>query len=147
MGKKKNAAAQQVDAERERGIGDNGFLGPAGQEQLRSLETRIMALFEDRDAINEDIAEVFKEAGDSGFDKPTLRRVIRERRKQQKDAAGYAAAEELRTLYHATLYMPDTKFEPLNPGLADQRRQEDEFEASREELAKQAGREPVEDLV
>lgn len=140
MPKKKTAPAAQVDAERERGMGDNSVLGPAGQTQLREIEVKIMDLFAERDEINEEISEVFGAARDSGFDTKILRKVIRERRAQQKDPAGYAAAHELETLYHATLYMPDEPFVPLNPGLADQLKAEDEFEASEAELAKQAGR-------
>jgi len=148
---KKSAAAQQRDAEREReaGVGDNsGVLGIAGQEQLRSLEHRIMSLLEERDELNEDIAEVFKEAKDSGFDTKILRKAIARKRAMNKDAAGFAAAEELLTLYFATLYQPDLPgFVPLNPGLADQRKAEDDFEASQEELAAQAGRPQPEEVI
>ena len=123
MAKKKSAAAEQMDAERERGMGDN--ILPAGGEQLRGLEDRIMSLLDERDEISEDIKEVYAEVKEAGFNTSTLRQAIARRRKFLKDEMKFREAEDRLTLYYATLYEPDTPFEPLNPGLAEQRRAED----------------------
>ena len=81
-----------------------------------------MTLMDERDEVNTDISEVFKEAGDSGFVTKDLRKVIAKKRAMLKDAAAYRASEEMQTLYWATLYQPDLPFEPLNPGLAENRK-------------------------
>ena len=84
---KKSAASEQLDAERDRGMGDN--IGPAGAEHLRTFEARIMSLLDDRDAVNEDIAAVFQEVKDAGFETKIVRRVIRTKRAMDKDPAGF----------------------------------------------------------
>jgi uncharacterized protein (UPF0335 family) len=119
MGQRK-AASDQLDDERGK-AGDN-FLGPAGAEHLRALESRIMSLLDQRDEINADIKEVFAEAGDSGFHSPTLRKAIARKRAMDKDLEAFRAAEEQLDLYFSTLYQAELPgFEPLNPGLAENR--------------------------
>jgi uncharacterized protein (UPF0335 family) len=142
---KKSAAAAQRDAEQERGAGDN-VLGPAGQEQLRALQDRVMNLLDDRDDVNADISEVYAEAREGGFDVKTLRKAIAKRRAINKDPAAARAAEELLDLYFDALSGAPA-FEPLNPGLAEQRKEQDEFEASEAELAAQRGRPQPEDVI
>lgn len=83
-------------------IGDNSgeTLGKAGQDQLKSLAERINRLFDDRDALNEDVKEVFQEAKDAGFSTPALRKAIK---RMRADQAVLAAEEEMIDLYVATI--------------------------------------------
>jgi uncharacterized protein (UPF0335 family) len=104
---------------------DHNTLGADAAQQMRALEERIQNLFDERDRINEDVAEVFKEASDAGFHAPTLREAIMKKRKIEKDEAGFRAAEEQLDLYFATLYQMELPFEPQTPGLKEQREAED----------------------
>lgn len=47
---------------------------------LRGYADRVINLHTDRDTINVDIREVYKEAKDAGFDTTTLREIVREMR-------------------------------------------------------------------
>jgi uncharacterized protein (UPF0335 family) len=47
---------------------------------LRGYADRVINLHQDRDALNGDIREVYKEAKDAGFDTTTLREIVREMR-------------------------------------------------------------------
>jgi uncharacterized protein (UPF0335 family) len=47
---------------------------------LRGYADRVINLHADRDALNGDIREVYKEAKDAGFDTTTLREIVREMR-------------------------------------------------------------------
>lgn len=53
-------------------------------DHLKSFVERLERLMAERDALNADIAEVMDEAKGAGFDGPTLRAVVRERRKDQR---------------------------------------------------------------
>jgi uncharacterized protein (UPF0335 family) len=55
---------------------DGDHIGSA----LRSYSNRIESLHDDRDALNGDIREVYKEAKEAGFDTTILREIVRERR-------------------------------------------------------------------
>jgi uncharacterized protein (UPF0335 family) len=55
---------------------DGDHIGSA----LRSYSVRIESLHDDRDALNADIREVYKEAKEAGFDTTILREIVRERR-------------------------------------------------------------------
>lgn len=106
MAKRKTAPQQVLDDQPQATAGDNVF-GPAGQDQLRALTSRIMNLLDDRDAVNEDIREVFNEAKDSGFDTKVLRKAIAKKRAIEKDPAGYKSNEEMLDLYFATVHQVD----------------------------------------
>jgi uncharacterized protein (UPF0335 family) len=47
---------------------------------LRSYADRVVNMHEERDTLNGDIREVYKEAKDAGFDTTTLREIVRELR-------------------------------------------------------------------
>ena len=64
--------------------------------RLHSFVQRIEKLNEEKANLTADIGEVFKEAHGEGYDKPTLRALIRERK---MDAADRAEREELLRLY------------------------------------------------
>ena len=72
--------------------------GPSGiaVDQLRSVIERIERLEEEKQAIAEDIKEVYAEAKANGFDTKTLRTVIRIRK---QDTAERQEAEALLDLY------------------------------------------------
>lgn len=53
--------------------------------ELRALVARLETLEDEKRAVGEQIKEVMTEAKSSGYDAPTLRRVLRERRKQARD--------------------------------------------------------------
>ncbi|MBK8246222.1 MAG: DUF2312 domain-containing protein [Gemmatimonadetes bacterium] len=69
--------------------------------QVASLVERIERLNADKAAINEDIAEVYKEARGEGYDVPTLKRVIQRRAKSEADL--HEADELLRVYEDAIL--------------------------------------------
>jgi uncharacterized protein (UPF0335 family) len=64
---------------------------------LRGYVDRICNLHIDRDALNGDIREVYKEAKDAGFDTTTLREIVRELRMEpDARAARYDLLDEYR---------------------------------------------------
>lgn len=75
-----------------------------GADQLRSLVERIERLEEEKAATNADIKEVYGEAKSNGFDTKTLRRLIRERK---KDRAEREEEQALLEIYMAALGMLD----------------------------------------
>ena len=79
-------------------VGDNHISGG----RLRSFIDRIEKLEEDKQAIQQDLKEVYSEAKDVGYDTPTIRKIIRERRiDSQKRREQY----ELFELYAGALGM------------------------------------------
>jgi uncharacterized protein (UPF0335 family) len=66
------------------------------RDQLRSIVERIERLEEERQALSDDIKEVYAEAKANGFDTKTLRTVIRIRK---QDTAERQEAEALLDLY------------------------------------------------
>jgi uncharacterized protein (UPF0335 family) len=78
--------------------------GPSGiaVDQLRSIIERIERLEEEKQAIAEDIKEVYAEAKANGYDTKTLRAVVRIRK---QDTAERQEAEALLDLYLAALGM------------------------------------------
>ena len=65
-------------------IGDNsGMLSSDGAAQVKALAVRIISLLDDRDEVNEDIREVFKEAKEAGLDSKIMRKAVAEERKDQ----------------------------------------------------------------
>lgn len=60
--------------------GDNLYGGVVNDAALRSYVERVSGLHDERDTINEDIREVYKEAKDAGFNTTILRELVRESR-------------------------------------------------------------------
>lgn len=82
--------------------------GPAGvaRDQLRAIIERIEKLEEEKQAIADDIKEVYAEAKSNGYDTKTLRQVVRLRK---QDSAERQEQEALLDLYlHALGMIPDT---------------------------------------
>ncbi len=77
---------------------------PAGfaAQQLRQIVERIERLEEEKQAIAEDIREVFAEAKGNGFDVKTLRNVLKLRKQDQSERR---EQEEMLTLYLHALGM------------------------------------------
>jgi uncharacterized protein (UPF0335 family) len=78
--------------------------GGVSSERLRSFVKRIEKLEEDKEALAEDLREAYPEAKGTGFDTPTLRRVIRLRR---MDLDKRREQDELLELYKSALGMED----------------------------------------
>jgi uncharacterized protein (UPF0335 family) len=72
------------------------------RDQLRALIERIERLEEERQALSEDVKEVYAEAKANGFDTKTLRQVVRLRK---QDAAERQEQEALLDLYLHALGM------------------------------------------
>jgi uncharacterized protein (UPF0335 family) len=71
-------------------------------EQLKSIIERIERLEEEKQALADDIKEVYAEAKGNGYDAPTLRQVIRLRK---QDTAERMEREALLDLYMHALGM------------------------------------------
>jgi uncharacterized protein (UPF0335 family) len=72
------------------------------RDQLRAFIERIERLEEERQALSEDVREVYAEAKGSGFDTKTLRQVVKLRK---QDAAERQEQEALLDLYLHALGM------------------------------------------
>jgi uncharacterized protein (UPF0335 family) len=70
--------------------------------RLKSFIERVERLLEEKDAISADIRDVYAEAKGTGFDVPTMRKIIRLRK---MDAQERAEQEELLEMYCAALGM------------------------------------------
>lgn len=66
-------------------------IGGNAAGSLRGLVERIERLNEEKDSLSEDIREVYKEAAGAGFDKKTIRAVIRERKLEDHERLERAA--------------------------------------------------------
>jgi len=76
------------------------------RDQLRTIIERIEKLEEEKQAITDDIKEVYGEAKANGFDTKTLRQIVRIRR---QDSAERQEQEALLDLYmHALGMIPAT---------------------------------------
>jgi uncharacterized protein (UPF0335 family) len=62
---------------------------------LRALVERVERLEEQKREISEDITEVYKEAKGQGFDTKTMRRLVRERRKDESQRSEEQALLDL----------------------------------------------------
>lgn len=71
-----------------------------GDNQLKSIVSRINTLMDQRDEVSEDIREVFLEAKGNGFDVPALRAIVRV---QREDAEKRKARESMIDLYRDQL--------------------------------------------
>jgi len=85
--------------------GAKGGPGGVAADQLRSIIERIERLEEEKQAIADDIKEVYAEAKANGYDTKTLRQVVRIRK---QDTAERQEAEALLDLYLAALGMAVT---------------------------------------
>lgn len=77
-----------------------GGTGPNSAARLKSFVERIEKLEEEKAAIAGDIKDIYTEAKSIGYDTATLRRVIRERK---KDSADREEQESLFDTYWAAL--------------------------------------------
>jgi uncharacterized protein (UPF0335 family) len=76
------------------------------RDQLKSIIERIERLEEEKQALAEDIKEVYGEAKANGFDTKTLRQIVRIRK---QDSAERQEQEALLDLYmHALGMVPET---------------------------------------
>lgn len=82
-----------------------GVQGGIARDQLKSIVERIERLEEEKQAIADDIKEVYAEAKANGYDTRTLRAVIRIRK---QDTAERQEQEALLDLYLAALGMATT---------------------------------------
>jgi len=71
-------------------------------DQLRAFIERIERMHEERKAISDDIAEIYKEAKGNGFEVKVLRKIIADR---AKDPNEQAELEAIYDLYAAALGM------------------------------------------
>lgn len=76
--------------------------GGVAADRLRSLVDRIERLQEERKALSNDIADIYREAKSAGFDVPALRVVVRAR---AQDAAEREEQETLVDVYMRALGM------------------------------------------
>jgi len=72
----------------------------AGDNQLKSIVSRINTLMDERKQISDDISDVFAEAKGNGFDVPALRAIVRA---QREDAEKRKAREAQIDLYRVKL--------------------------------------------
>lgn len=88
------------------GLGHNSGeaqdVGGVVGERLRAFIERIERLEEEKKALQEDIKEVYAEAKGVGFDAPTIRKVVAERK---KDPDKRAEQLELFDLYKSAIGM------------------------------------------
>jgi uncharacterized protein (UPF0335 family) len=93
--------ANVAESERE-SVGMAGATGGLAKDQLKSIVERIERLEEEKQALADDIKEVYAEAKANGFDTRTLRQVIRLRK---QDATERDEQEALLDLYLHALGM------------------------------------------
>jgi uncharacterized protein (UPF0335 family) len=65
------------------------------KEQLKSIVERIERLEEEKQALSDDIKEVYAEAKGTGFDTKTLRQVVRLRKQDQAERMEHEALLDL----------------------------------------------------
>ena len=82
------------------------------KEQLRSYIERIERLAEERDALSEDMSEVYAEAKGDGFDTKIMRQVVRLRK---LDKADFQEQEAMLELYKRALGMIDNPMDDPDP--------------------------------
>lgn len=82
------------------GLGHNG--NPVAAKELRQFVERIERLTDDKQAIAEDIKEVFAEAKGRGYDTKVMRKAIALRKRKPDEVA---EEESILSLYMTTLGM------------------------------------------
>lgn len=75
-------------------------VGGVAVERLRSLVDRIERLTEEKKAITNDIADIYKESKSAGFDVKALRKLIKDR---AQDPAALQEIEDLLDIYKRAL--------------------------------------------
>lgn len=78
----------------------NFVVGDNARQELIHIVERVERLNEEKGVLQEDIAEIFEEAKDTGFDLKILRKVIQLRKMDEKDRK---AQEEMIELYMGEL--------------------------------------------
>lgn len=68
-----------------KGHNSSSFFGGLSAEHLKQFIERVERLEEEKKIIAEDIKEVFAEAKGSGFDAPTMKQIIKLRKKDKSD--------------------------------------------------------------
>lgn len=86
----------------EAGIGHNSGSTSFAKAQLAAVVERIEHLEAEKAALSEDIKEVYAEAKGNGFDTKTLRRLVRERK---KNATQRAEEQAMLDLYMSAIGM------------------------------------------
>jgi uncharacterized protein (UPF0335 family) len=71
-----------------------------GDNQLKSIVSRINTLMDERKTISDDIADVFTEAKGNGYDVPALRAIVKA---QREEAEKRQAREAMIELYRGKL--------------------------------------------
>jgi uncharacterized protein (UPF0335 family) len=71
-----------------------------GDNQLKSIVSRINTLMDERKTISDDIADVFAEAKGNGYDVPALRAIVKA---QREEAEKRQAREAMIDLYRGKL--------------------------------------------
>jgi len=71
-----------------------------GDNQLKSIVSRINTLMDERKTISDDISDVFAEAKGNGYDVPALRAIVRA---QREDAEKRRAREAQVEIYRGKL--------------------------------------------
>lgn len=80
--------------------------GAVDADALRGFVRRVETLHNERDELNEDIREIYKEAKDAGFDTAILREIVREHRMETETRnSRYALLDSYR---HALGMLADT---------------------------------------
>ena len=72
------------------------------QDQLRAFVERIERMNEEKDAINEDLKEIYAEAKGNGFDTKVIKKIVADR---AKDPASLSEFEAIYELYAEALGM------------------------------------------
>ena len=91
--------------------------GPISKERLKSFVERIEKMLEEKAAISQDLADIYAEAHGVGYDKKTIRRVVKER---AKDAGKRAEEETLFDVYAHALGLQMDLF-PSNSRTTEER--------------------------
>lgn len=74
-----------------------------GHNRLRSFVERVERIREEIDALNADVAEVYKEAKGEGWDVKAMKVVISERQRAAKDPAKFREFNKIVELYRTAL--------------------------------------------
>lgn len=60
---------------------DDGIIDSSSADKLKSFVKRLENLMDEKDALGNDLKEVFAEMKSEGFDVPTVKKILSERRK------------------------------------------------------------------
>lgn len=65
------------------------------QDQLRAIIERIERMQEERKAISDDIAEIYREAKGNGFDTKVIKKIVQDRSKDHSERMEFEALYDL----------------------------------------------------